>query len=53
MKLYDAGSVMTQFQWAMQDQYATKLRTSAEAEPLRQLARDMWGADWTQATLGF
>jgi hypothetical protein len=45
--------VMTQFQWAMQDQYATKLRTSAEAEPLRQLARDMWGADWTQATLGF
>jgi hypothetical protein len=44
---------MTQFEWDRQEQYATTLRTSAEAEPLRQIARELWGADWTQTVLGF
>ena len=53
MKLYEAGRVMTQFEWTMQEQYATKLRTASEGEPLREIARELWGADWTQTTLGF
>jgi hypothetical protein len=53
MRLYEAGRVMTQFTWQTQEQYATTLRTSATAEPLRMVARDLWGADWTQSVLGF
>ena len=33
--------------------YATKLRTGADAEPLRQFARTTWGAAWCQTVLGF
>ena len=44
---------MTQFTWADQDAYAAKLRTGAEAEPLRQFARTTWGAAWCQTVLGF
>lgn len=53
MALYDAGHLMTEFEWDMQEQYATKLRTMPEAEPLREVARELWGADWTQTVLGF
>ncbi|HEX5061783.1 MAG TPA: hypothetical protein VFV99_20590 [Kofleriaceae bacterium] len=53
MALYEAGHNMTQFEWDTQEQYATKLRTMPEAEPLREVARELWGADWTQSVLGF
>lgn len=53
MGLYEAGRVMTQFEWETQEQYAMTLRTAPEAEPLREIAREMWGADWTQTVLGF
>lgn len=53
MKLYEAGRAMTQFTWQTQEQYATTLRTAASAEPLRVVARELWGADWTQSVLGF
>jgi hypothetical protein len=53
MALYEAGRTMTQFQWTTQEQYATKLRTMPEAEPLRATARELWGADWTMTVLGF
>jgi hypothetical protein len=53
MALYEAGRAMTQFQWDTQDQYAMKLRTMPEAEPLRATARELWGADWTMSVLGF
>jgi hypothetical protein len=53
MALFEQGRVMTQFTWDRQDQYAVTLRTSAEAEALRQFARDTWGAAWCQTTLGF
>ncbi|HEY5920750.1 MAG TPA: hypothetical protein VIV11_03725 [Kofleriaceae bacterium] len=53
MALYEAGRVMTEFEWTTQDQYATKLRTMPEAQPLRDVAKELWGADWTQTVLGF
>jgi hypothetical protein len=53
MALYNAGRTMTQFQWQTQDDYATTLRTANEAEPLRAVARELWGADWTMQVLGF
>jgi hypothetical protein len=53
MGLFTEGRAMTQFTWADQDAYATKLRTGPEAEPLRQFARTTWGAAWCQAVLGF
>lgn len=53
MSLFTEGRVMTQFTWVDQDAYATKLRTGAEAEPLRQFARTTWGAAWCQTVLGF
>ena len=53
MKLYDAGHLMTEFAWQTQEQYATTLRTSPAAEPLRAVARELWGAAWTQGALGF
>lgn len=53
MRLYEAGRVMSQFTWQTQEQYATTLRTSAAASPLRDVARELWGADWTQSVLGF
>ncbi len=53
MALFNQGRVMTQFTWADQDAYATKLRTSVEAEPLRQFARTTWGTAWCQTVLGF
>ena len=53
MSLFTEGRVMTQFTWADQDTYATKLRTGADAEPLRQFARSTWGAAWCQTVLGF
>ncbi|HTL36294.1 MAG TPA: hypothetical protein VL326_24345 [Kofleriaceae bacterium] len=53
MKLYETGHLMNQFSWQTQEQYAVQLRTNAMTEPLRQIARELWGADWTQAVLGF
>ena len=53
MKLYNEGRVMSQFQWQTQDDYATTLRTNATAEPLREVAKELWGADWTMAVIGF
>lgn len=53
MKLYNEGRVMTQFTWQTQDDYATALRTNTAAEPLRQVAKELWGADWTMAVIGF
>jgi len=53
MGLYEQGRVMSQFMWADQDAYAVKLRTGAEAEPLRQFARATWGTAWCQTILGF
>ena len=51
--LYNEGRVMTEFTWQTQDDYATTLRTNMTAEPLREIARDLWGADWTMAVIGF
>jgi hypothetical protein len=53
MALYSLGSVMTQFEWNTQEEYATKLRTHADVEALRQFARDTWTPAWTQSVLGF
>jgi hypothetical protein len=53
MGLYEAGRLMSQFEWDTQEQFAVKLRAAGEAEPLRQVARELWGADWTQTVLGF
>lgn len=53
MQLYEAGRTMTQFTWQTQDQFASTLRTSPDAAALRTVARDLWGADWTQSVLGF
>jgi hypothetical protein len=53
MQLFEAGRTMSQFEWAQQDDYATALRTGADADELRAFARATWGADWTQRVLGF
>jgi hypothetical protein len=53
MNLYEAGRAMPQFEWTMQEQYASKLRTMPDAEPLREIARELWTAEWTLAILGF
>jgi len=53
MRLYEAGRSMTQFQYDVQEQYATTLRTAPEASTLRDTARALWGASWTQTVLGF
>ncbi len=53
MSLFAQGRVMTQFTWVDQDAYAAKLRTSPEAEPLRQFARTTWGTARCQTVLGF
>ncbi len=53
MALYQMGSVMTQFTYDVQDQYAAALRTNPDAEALRQFARDTWTPTWTQSVLGF
>jgi hypothetical protein len=53
MRLYEAGRVMTQFSYDVQEQFATTLRTDPAAQPLRDIARSLWGASWTQSTLGF
>jgi hypothetical protein len=53
MQLFEAGRTMSQFEWAQQDDYATALRTGADADDLRTFARATWGTDWTQRVLGF
>jgi hypothetical protein len=53
MKLYETGHLMNEFSWQMQEQYAITLRSSAAAEPLRVVARELWGAEWTMTVLGF
>ncbi|MBL0217613.1 MAG: hypothetical protein IPQ07_27530 [Myxococcales bacterium] len=53
MSLFGQGRAMTQFTYADQDAYAAKLRSSPEAEPLRQFARTTWGTAWCQTVLGF
>ena len=53
MRLYEAGHLMTQFEWAKQEQYAATLRTGPDGAALRTVAHDLWGAEWTQAVLGF
>lgn len=53
MQLFDAGRTMPQFSWTHQDDYATSLRTAADADDLRTFARATWGAAWCQRVLGF
>ena len=53
MKLYETGHLMNEFSWMTQEQYAIQLRSGAAAEPLRVVARELWGASWTQTVLGF
>ena len=53
MALFEAGRVMDEFAWDVQEDYAAALRTHASAESLRQFARDTWGAAWTEEHLGF
>jgi hypothetical protein len=53
MALYETGHLMNEFSWQTQEQYAIQLRTNPMADPLRQVARDLWGASWTQTVLGF
>jgi hypothetical protein len=53
MRLFASGRAMSDFAWQDQDDYAAKLRTSADAEALRAFARQTWGSAWTQRVLGF
>ena len=52
MTLFRTGRALPDFAWADQDAYYDRLRTSADAEPLRTFARQTFGAGWTQTVLG-
>lgn len=53
MTSFKLGAAMPDFKWDTQDTYYTKLKTSADAETLRQFVRDQYGADWTREVMGF
>jgi hypothetical protein len=53
MDRFRTGRTMTNFTYADQDAYYTKMQTSADAAAMRQFAHDTFGATWSQQVLGF
>jgi hypothetical protein len=52
MAAYLPGSAMGVFQWQTQDDYFNSLKTSPDAEKLRQFCRDTFGTSWCYEVLG-
>lgn len=52
MDVYRRGAVMEEFAWDDQDQFYTDLRTNAEAEEIREFARETFGEAWAVEVLG-
>ena len=53
MALFRRGQVISVMRWDEQDAYYERLRTSAEAAPMRDWIRARFGAEWTSRVMGF
>jgi hypothetical protein len=53
MTSFSLGAAMPQFAWDEQDRYYKKIKSSPDAESLREFARDLFGSGWVYETLGF
>jgi hypothetical protein len=52
MAVFRAGIVLPTYQWTGADAFYVALRTSPDAEPLRQFVRATFGVTWAYAVLG-
>ena len=53
MALYHEAQGMQEFAWDRCATYYDKMRTSSDAEPMRQFVRDTYGDAWAQSVMGF
>ncbi len=53
MTLFREGQTISVMQWAEQDAYYGRLRTSSEAAAMRDWVRGKFGAEWTTRVMGF
>jgi hypothetical protein len=53
MAVFRAGIVLPTYRWRDADPFYAALRSSPDAEPLRQFVRATYGGAWTYAVLGF
>ncbi len=53
MTLFRQGQTISVMQWADQDAYYERLRTSTEAAAMRDWIRARFGAEWTSRVMGF
>lgn len=52
-ELYELGRTIPRLRWEESEAYVAELRTGASAAALRDLARALWGPDWTKEVMGF
>ena len=51
MELFREGAQMKDFKWNKQDQYYQSLKTSPDAQGMRDFCKRIFGANWTQSIL--